>query len=83
MNYDFITLISKHGYFKKIWVAIFADIIKILTRFIKKIFKDSRKVKKIRNYVPIQSISAFIDITKFADFREKMLMSAELRGCVT
>ena len=28
-------------------VAIFADIIKIITRFIKKIFKDSRKVKRI------------------------------------
>ena len=32
-------------------VAIFADIIKIITRFIKKIFKDSRKVTRIRNYV--------------------------------
>ena len=32
-------------------VAIFVDIIKILTSFIKKIFKDSRKVKRIRNYV--------------------------------
>ena len=27
-------------------VAIFADITKIITRFIKKIFKDSKKVKK-------------------------------------
>ena len=33
-------------------VAIFADIIKVITMFIKKIFKDSRKVKRIRNYVP-------------------------------
>ena len=32
-------------------VAIFADIIKIITMFIKKIFKDSRKVKRIRNHV--------------------------------
>ena len=32
-------------------VAIFADIIKIVTVFIKTIFKDSIKVKKIRNYV--------------------------------
>ena len=31
-------------------VAIFADIIKVITMFIKKIFKDS-KVKRIRNYV--------------------------------
>ena len=31
-------------------VAIFAGIIKIVTRFIKQIFKDSRKGKGIRNY---------------------------------
>ena len=29
----------------------FADIIKIVTMFIKKITKDSKKVKRIRNYV--------------------------------
>ena len=32
-------------------VVIFADIIKIVTMFIKKIIKDPRKVKRIRNYV--------------------------------
>ena len=32
-------------------VAIFADIIKIVTMFIKTILKDSRKVRRIRNYV--------------------------------
>ena len=31
-------------------VAIFADIIKILTLFIKTIIKDSRKVRRIRKY---------------------------------
>ena len=31
-------------------VAIFVDIIKISTRFIKKIFKDSRKAKRVRIY---------------------------------
>ena len=31
--------------------AIFADFIKIATMLIKKIFKDSKKVKRIRNYV--------------------------------
>ena len=30
-------------------VAIFADIIKIVTMFIATIFKDSKKVKRIRN----------------------------------
>ena len=32
-------------------VVIFADIIKIVTMFIKTITKDSRKVKRIRNYI--------------------------------
>ena len=32
-------------------VALFVDIIKIVTRFIKQIFKDLRKAKRIRNYV--------------------------------
>ena len=36
-------------------VAIFADIIKFVTMFIKKIFKDSGKV--------------FLDLAKFAEFR--------------
>ena len=49
-NCDIITFISKYRYFKEAWVAIFADIIKIITIFIKTISKDSRKVKRIRNY---------------------------------
>ena len=32
-------------------VAIFADIIKIVTIFIKTTLKDSRKIRRIRNYV--------------------------------
>ena len=32
-------------------VVIFADIIKVVTMFIKTITKDSRTVKRIRNYV--------------------------------
>ena len=47
--YDVITFISKYLYYKKTWVAIFADIIKILTIFIIAIYKDSRKVKINRN----------------------------------
>ena len=46
-------------------VVIFADIIKIVTIvivIIKTIIKDSKKVK-------IQTISVFLDITKFAEFR--------------
>ena len=49
-NYDAIT------FFQNIFVlrpgeAIFADIIKIVTMFIKATLKDSRKVRRIRNYV--------------------------------
>ena len=50
-GYDVITFISKYLYFKKAGVANFADIIKIITMFIIVIFKGSRKVKRIKNYV--------------------------------
>ena len=50
-NYDVIIFISKYLYFKKARAANFADIIKIATMFIKTVFKDSEKVKRIRNYV--------------------------------
>ena len=43
-NYDVITFISKYRILRRPGVAIFVDIIKIITMFIKKIFKDSRKV---------------------------------------
>ena len=38
--------------------------------FIKTTLKDSNKVKRFRNYdcIKIQSVSAFPDITKVADF---------------
>ena len=62
-NYDVATCILR-----RTAVVIFDDIIKIVTMFIKTIFKDSRKVKRIRNYVS-KSISVFLDIATFADFR--------------
>ena len=49
----------------------FADIIKIATMLIKTIFKNSKKVQRIRNYVSsikMQSASVFLDIAKFAVF---------------
>ena len=52
-------------------VAIFAEIIKIITRFIKQIFKDSRKAKRIRNYglkFNLYLYFLILDITKFTDF---------------
>ena len=36
---------------KRPWVAIFGDIIKIVTMFIRTILKDSGKVRRVRNYV--------------------------------
>ena len=45
-----MTFISKYLYFKEAGVAIFADIIKVLTTFLITIYKDLRKVKINRNY---------------------------------
>ena len=50
-NYDVITFASKYLYFKKTWGSHFADIIKNVTMFIKTVFTNSRKVKRVRNYV--------------------------------
>ena len=50
-NYDVISFISKTFILRRPGVATFADIIKIITMFIKTIFKNSRKAKRIRNYV--------------------------------
>ena len=44
-------------------VAIFVDTIKIITRFIKKIFKVSEKVKRIRNYVSIYKSAIYVCIS--------------------
>ena len=49
-NYDVITIISKYPYLRRLGVDIFTDNIKIVTMFIKTITKDSRKVKRIKNY---------------------------------
>ena len=48
-NYDVISFFQKTFILRRLGVAIFADIIKIVTIFIKTIPKDSRKVRKIRN----------------------------------
>ena len=50
-NYDAMSSFQNTFILRRPGVAIFADIIKILTIFIKTIFKDSRKVRRIRNYV--------------------------------
>ena len=45
-NYDIVTFILRRPR-----VVVFADIIKIMIIFIKTILNDSRKVRRIRNYV--------------------------------
>ena len=67
-NYDIINFVSKYLSLRRLWVAISADIIKIVTMFIKTIFKDSRKVKRIRNYVSKCNLYLYFLIAKFADF---------------
>ena len=49
--YDVITLFQKTFILRRPGVVVFADIIKIVTMFIKTIFKNSGKVKRIRNYL--------------------------------
>ena len=56
INYDVITFFQNTLILRMPGVAIFADIIKIVTIFIKTIIQDSRKVKGIVNYVSKSSL---------------------------
>ena len=63
---------------------IFADIIKIVTIFSKTIFKDSKKVKRIGNYVSKCNLYLyFLIYLNLLISGEKMLMSAELKDYIT
>ena len=66
-------------------LAIFAGIIKIITKSFKKIFKFySRKVKRIRNYVSRCNLYLqFLIYQNSLISGEKMLMSSELRQYVS
>ena len=57
-------------------VAIFANIIRILTMFIKTIFKDPKKLKELKIMYQMQSISVFFDIGN-------MLKSAVIKRGIT
>ena len=55
---------------KKSWVAIFADVIKIVTMFTKKILRNILKnLKHYKLCVKMESVSVFLNIAKFADFQ--------------
>ena len=58
INYDVITSISNTFILRRLRVVIFASIIKIVTIFVKTIFKDIKNVKKnYKVYIKMQSIS--------------------------
>ena len=63
INYDATTFIWKCLNFKKTAVANFADIIKILTMFIKKTFKDSKKLKELEI---MYSNAIYISISRYS-----------------
>ena len=50
-NYDVITFFQQIFILKRPGVAVFADVIKIVTMFTKTILKDSRNFRRNRNYV--------------------------------
>ena len=61
-SYDVITIISKTLILRRPVVLIFADITKIVAMFIKTITKDSRKVKKNRNYISKSNL--YVDLLR-------------------
>ena len=83
-NRDDITFFSKTFILRNPGVAIFADIIKTVTMFIKTILKDSKKVNRIRNYLSKWNLYLYFLLLQNLLISDlKMLMSAEIRVCVT
>ena len=69
-DYNVITFISKYLILRKPGVVIFSYIIRIVTMFIKTTTKDSRKVKKIRNYLSNSNLYVyFLMYYLFVDFQ--------------
>ena len=80
-NYNVIIFISKS---RKPRVTIFAGTIKIVTIFIKIIFKDSKEVKRIRIYVSKWNLHRYLLMQQnLLISGEIVLMLAELKRCVT
>ena len=83
-NHDVITFFQNTLILRRPGVAIFADIIKIVTIFIKTIIQDSRKVKRIINYASkSKSYLYFLMWQNLPISGKKMLMPAEVKECVT
>ena len=65
-------------------VAIFADIIKIVSKLIKTVIKDSREVRRIRNYVSKWNLYLYFLIQQsLLICSKKILVSTEIKYCVT
>ena len=62
---------QKNLILRRLGVAIFAGIIKIVTLFIKTTHKDSRKIKRIRNYVSKWRLYLYFLITNIWQFLVK------------
>ena len=62
---------QKNLILRRLRVAIFAGIIKIVTLFIKTTHKDSRKIKRIRNYVSKWRLYLYFLITNIWQFLVK------------
>ena len=88
-NFGYMTASTRYlriykGYSRRLGLAIFSDIRKTVTIFIKIIFNDSRKVKGIRSYVSKHNLYPYFLIQQnLLISSAKMLMSVELQGCVT
>ena len=83
-NYDVMTIISKYPFLRRPGLVAFADIMKIVTMFIKTITKDSKKVERIRKYLSKSNLYVYFLISQnLLISGEKMMMSAELKRCVT
>ena len=83
-NYGVVNFISKYRFLRRPRVANFVDIIKVATMFIKTTFKDLKNVKRFRKYVlKCNQFLYFWMQQKLLIFGAKMLMSAELKVCVT
>ena len=65
INYDAMTYISISFILRRPRVAVFAEIIQILTIFVKTIFKDPIKIKIIRNDVLKSNVYPFFLIYQY------------------
>ena len=82
-NYAVIIFFQNTFVSTKSDVATFADIIKIVTIFIKITIKDSRKIRRIRNYVSKWNLYLYFLIEQnLLISGKKILISAEPKGCV-